>query len=145
MKRDIRFIVVHCTATTPDAKVQDIQRYWKETLKWKNPGYHYLIKRDGQIVQLQDEALIANGVKGNNHNSIHVSYIGGVDKDGKPKDNRTPQQLEAMFEKLVELSEKYPKAKIVGHRDFPGVKKACPSFDVRSWLASYEPDMDLAA
>lgn len=145
MKRDIRFIVVHCTATTPDAKVQDIQRYWKETLKWENPGYHYLIKRDGQIVQLQDEALIANGVKGNNHNSIHVSYIGGVDKDGKPKDNRTPQQLEAMFEKLVELSEKYPKAKIVGHRDFPGVKKACPSFDVRSWLASYEPDMDLAA
>lgn len=145
MKRDIRFIVVHCTATTTDAKVQDIQRYWKETLKWENPGYHYLIKRDGQIVQLQDEALIANGVKGNNHNSIHVSYIGGVDKDGKPKDNRTPQQLEAMFEKLVELSEKYPKAKIVGHRDFPGVKKACPSFDVRSWLASYEPDMDLAA
>lgn len=145
MKRDIKFIVVHCTATTPDAKVQDIQRYWKETLKWENPGYHYLIKRDGQIVQLQDEALIANGVKGNNHNSIHVSYIGGVDKDGKPKDNRTPQQLEAMFEKLVELSEKYPKAKIVGHRDFPGVKKACPSFDVRSWLASYEPDMDLAA
>lgn len=145
MKRDIRFIVVHCTATTPDAKVQDIQRYWKETLKWENPGYHYLIKRDGQIMQLQDEALIANGVKGNNHNSIHVSYIGGVDKDGKPKDNRTPQQLEAMFEKLVELSEKYPKAKIVGHRDFPGVKKACPSFDVRSWLESYEPDMDLAA
>ncbi len=145
MKRDIRFIVVHCTATTPDAKVQDIQRYWKETLKWEKPGYHYLIKRDGQIVQLQDDALIANGVKGNNHNSIHVSYIGGVDKDGRPKDNRTPQQLEAMFEKLVELSEKYPKAKIVGHRDFPGVKKACPSFDVRSWLASYEPDMDMAA
>lgn len=145
MKRDIKFIVVHCTATTPDAKVQDIQRYWKETLGWNDPGYHYLIKRDGQIVPLQDESKIANGVKGNNQNSIHVSYIGGVDRDGKPKDNRTTQQLESMFEKLVELSEKYPKAKIVGHRDFPGVKKACPSFDVRSWLAGYEPEIDLAA
>ncbi|TRU49813.1 MAG: N-acetylmuramoyl-L-alanine amidase [Microcystis aeruginosa Ma_QC_Ca_00000000_S207] len=145
MKRDIQFIVVHCTATTPDAKVQDIVRYWTQTLGWKNPGYHYLIKRDGQVVQLQDESKIANGVKGNNEHSIHVSYIGGVDREGKPKDNRTPQQQESMFEKLVELSEKYPKAKIVGHRDFPGVKKACPSFDVRSWLASYEPNMDQAA
>lgn len=145
MKRNIRFIVVHCTATTTDAKVQDIQRYWRETLKWSNPGYHYLIKRDGQILQLQDEAKIANGVKGNNLESIHVSYIGGVGKDGKPQDNRTPHQMEAMFEKLVELSEKYPKAKIVGHRDFPGVKKACPSFDVRKWLADYEPEIDLAA
>ena len=135
MKRNIQFIVVHCTASNPDAKVRDIQHYWEENLKWKNPGYHYLIKRDGQIVQLQDESLIANGVKGNNHNSIHLSYIGGIDKDGKPKDTRTSEQQEAMFEKLMELSEKYHKAKIVGHRDFPGVKKACPSFDVRSWLA----------
>lgn len=145
MKRDIKFIVVHCTATTPDAKIQDIQRYWKETLGWKNPGYHYLTKRNGQVIQLQDESKIANGVKGYNANSIHLSYIGGVDKDGKPKDNRTIEQKEAMFEKLVELSERYPKAQILGHCDFPGVRKACPSFDTRSWLANYEPDMDIAA
>ena len=25
----------------------------------------------------------------------------------------------------------YPKAKIQGHKDFPAVNKACPSFDVR--------------
>jgi len=27
----------------------------------------------------------------------------------------------------------YPKAKILGHRDLPGVRKACPCFDVRKW------------
>ena len=26
-------------------------------------------------------------------------------------------------------------AEILGHRDLPGVRKACPSFDVSSWLA----------
>jgi N-acetylmuramoyl-L-alanine amidase len=50
-----------------------------------------------------------------------------------------------MFDKIVELTERYPQAKVFGHRDFPGVKKACPSFDVRQWLSSYEPDMDMAA
>ena len=29
---------------------------------------------------------------------------------------------------LKEWLAKYPKARIRGHRDFPGVKKACPQF-----------------
>ena len=29
---------------------------------------------------------------------------------------------------------KYPKAKILGHRDFPNTKKTCPNFDVELWL-----------
>lgn len=139
--RNINYLVVHCTATQPEAKIKDIQRYWKEKLGWNNPGYHYLILRDGEVRQLQDENKIANGVKGYNHESVHISYIGGIDKEGKPVDNRTPEQRHAMFDKLVELSEKYPKAKILGHRDFPGVNKACPSFDVREWLKNYEPDL----
>ena len=32
------------------------------------------------------------------------------------------------------ILEKYPKSKIMGHNEFPGVKKACPSFDVRKWV-----------
>ena len=143
--RDIKYIVVHCTATPPDTKIENIQRYWKEHLGWKNPGYHFIIKRNGEIVRLQQENLIANGVAGNNRNSIHISYIGGVDKDNKPIDNRTDAQKHAMFNKLVALSEKYSNAIIKGHRDFPGVTKACPSFDVREWLQYYTPDLDIAA
>ena len=143
--RDIKYIVVHCTATPPDTKIENIKCYWKEHLGWKNPGYHFIIKRNGEIVRLQPEGLIANGVAGNNRYSIHISYIGGVDKDNKPFDNRTDAQKHAMFNKLVALSEKYPNAIIKGHRDFPGVTKACPSFDVREWLQNYIPDLDIAA
>jgi len=145
MKRLINYIVVHCTATQPETTIQQIQKYWREQKGWNNPGYHYIIKRNGEVVQLIDEDRIANGVKGFNAVSIHVSYIGGVDKNGKPSDNRTKEQEDAMFDKVVELSEKYPKAEIKGHRDFPDVHKACPSFDVKSWLKDYTPDLQEAA
>lgn len=143
--RTIKYLVLHCTATQPSASVEAIKNYWKTALGWKNPGYHYLIKRSGEIVQLQTEDKIANGVKGYNQHSIHISYIGGVDRDNKPKDNRTIEQEEAMFAKLVELTEKYPLAIIKGHRDFPGVIKACPSFDAKTWLRGYTPHFKQAA
>ncbi len=155
--RDIKFIVVHCTATPPETKIENIQRYWKEQLKWKNPGYHYIIKRNGEIVKITEEQNIANGVGGHNRYSIHISYIGGVNKEGKPLDNRTDAQIHALFNKLVALSEKYPNATILGHRDFSPDKdgdglieynewiKACPCFDVKEWLQNYTPDLDMAA
>jgi N-acetylmuramoyl-L-alanine amidase len=145
MKREIKYIVVHCTATPPETTIESIKRYWKEILRWKNPGYHYIIKRNGEIVKLHDESLVSNGVAGNNKHSVHISYIGGIDRDGKPTDNRTDAQKHTMFSKLVSLSEKYPNATILGHRDFPEVTKACPSFDVKTWLKNYTPDFDLAA
>src|SRR5262245_25638036 len=116
MQREIKYIVVHCTATAPGTKLENIRRYWKEQLGWQNPGYHYIIQRNGEIVCIYPEHLIANGVKGYNTQSIHISYIGGIDKNNKPVDNRTEEQKEALFNKLVALTEKYPRAKIMGHR-----------------------------
>ncbi|MND74232.1 N-acetylmuramoyl-L-alanine amidase [compost metagenome] len=132
--REIKYIVLHCTATQPNATVESIKNYWKNTLKWSNPGYHYLIGSDGFIHELLPEEKVSNGVAGYNLNSVHVSYIGGVDKTGAPKDTRTPQQLASMKSIVQRLKDKYPEAKTLGHRDFPRVKKACPSFDVSNWL-----------
>src|SRR5687767_2019571 len=101
MKREIKYIVIHCTATQPEAKISDIQAYWKNHLGWNNPGYHFIIKRDGDVIQLQKEDKIANGVQGVNKNSVHISYIGGIDKKGKPVDNRTKAQEDAMFDKII--------------------------------------------
>lgn len=132
--RKIDHIVIHCTATQPHATVEAIQRYWKEVMKWKSPGYHYIISANGGVKQLAAEAAITNGVAGYNSNSIHVSYVGGIDDKGQPKDTRTPQQLASLLTIVKRLKAKYPKAVIQGHRDFPNVHKACPSFDVKEWL-----------
>ena len=146
IKRIIKYIVVHCTATPTTTTVDSIKRYWKEVRKWGDtPGYHYIILRDGSIIQLLPENMNSYGVYAHNSECISIAYIGGIDKDGKPLDNRSPAQKHAMFNKIVELTEKYSDAEVKGHRDFEGVKKACPSFDVKKWLSEYEPDLDKAA
>jgi N-acetylmuramoyl-L-alanine amidase len=138
MKREIKYIVVHCTATQPNATIEAIKNYWRNNLGWKNNGYHYIIKRNGTIEKITPENQIANGVAGHNQNSIHLSYIGGVDANDKPLDNRTDAQKQAMFNLIMNLHARYPNAEIKGHRDFPKVQKACPSFDVKKWLQEYE-------
>jgi hypothetical protein len=143
--REIKYIVIHCTATPQTATVASIQRYWREVLKWKASGYHRICEPNGAIVRFAFDDVICNGVAGFNRNSLHVSYIGGVDAKGKPIDNRTATQKAALLSVVQEWAEKYPTAKIMGHRDFSrdlnreGIiqpsewAKACPSFDVKSW------------
>jgi N-acetylmuramoyl-L-alanine amidase len=144
--RNIKYIVVHCTATPTNTTLESIKQYWKEVRKWGDtPGYHYFIKRDGTIVQLLDEKKNSFGVFHHNPECISIAYLGGIDKDGKPIDNRSDSQKHAMFDKIVELTERYPGAEVLGHRDFPGVAKACPCFDVKEWLKNYEPDLGQAA
>jgi N-acetyl-anhydromuramyl-L-alanine amidase AmpD len=140
MTRNIRFIVLHCTATPQTTTIESIKRYWKEVKGWKQVGYHYIIEPNGNITKLAKEDEITNGVAGYNKESIHISYIGGIDTKGKALDNRTNEQVKSMFDLILELVVKYPKAEIRGHRDF--LKKGgpnhkdCPSFDVRSWIKS---------
>jgi N-acetylmuramoyl-L-alanine amidase len=95
--RKIDYIVIHCTATQPNATKESILNYWKNTLKWKSVGYHRLIDANGVIHELANFETITNGVKGFNSNSIHFSYIGGIDEKGKPKDTRTLKQKESLL------------------------------------------------
>ena len=132
--RKIERIFVHCTAGPQNQKVQTILDYWKKSLKWNSPGYHYIIQPDGKIVQLLDESKPSNGVAGYNSTSINVCYIGGVDNKGRAIDNRTEAQKNSLFNLLTYLKQQYPKAHIMGHRDIWGKdskkwKKWCPCFD----------------
>ena len=127
--RMINYIVIHCTATMPDAKVESIRRYWKEVLGWNAPGYHHIIDAAGVITDLLPHEKASNGVGGWNTQLINIAYIGGIDAEGKAKDTRTPQQKNALKELILKCKALYPHAKVQGHRDFPNVKKACPSFD----------------
>lgn len=122
--RTITHLVVHCTATAPTASVESIQRYWRTKLGWKSPGYHIIIDHRGVAHRLAPDTAVCNGVSGHNATSLHVSYIGGA-----AKDNRTFGQKSTLINVLQEWRKLYPNAKICGHRDFAGVKKACPQFD----------------
>lgn len=129
--RPIKYIVMHCTATNQDAKIDSIVRYWRKVLGWKNNGYHYIIDKNGNYTKITDLDKIANGVKGYNQYSIHISYIGGIDSKGNPIDNRTIAQKNTQLYLARDLKRKFPNAIIQGHRDFPNVKKACPCFNAK--------------
>lgn len=134
--RNIKRIFVHCTAGPQNQSIETIKKYWKNSLGWKNPGYHYIIKADGEIVQLLDESKVSNGVANYNNTSINVCYIGGVDKHGRPVDNRTDAQKASLIRILTELKSRYPNAEILGHREIWGQdpskwKKMCPCFSAK--------------
>ena len=72
-----------------------------------------------------------------------MAYIGGIDANGKPIDNRTEEQKKSLRTLIKLLHQKYPKAVVQGHRDFsPDLNhngkvdkweriKACPCFDAK--------------
>lgn len=130
--REIKYIVIHCTATLQNATVESIKNYWKNSLKWKSPGYHFIVEQNGNVTQLSELSKPTNGVAGYNANSIHISYIGGIDMNNKPTDNRTEEQKESLITLVKRMKLQFKNAKVQGHRDFPSVKKACPCFNAKT-------------
>lgn len=142
-KREIKYIVIHCAATPPSMDIgRERIKKWHLDRGFVDIGYHFIIKRDGSIDKGRDmdgDGLVIEETgahaRGVNSVSIGVCWVGGVmEKDKRTaEDNRTPEQLKTMKQLIGELAKQYPEAKIRGHRDFPGVSKSCPSFDVKNW------------
>ena len=130
----ITAITVHCSASPPkvyvDAKVID---RWHRSRGFAKVGYHYIIKRDGTIEKGRDETEVGAHVEGKNTGNLGVCLAGGVNAEGKAENNFTDDQFHALALLLQDLLKKYPKAEIKGHRDWPGVRKDCPCFDVKKW------------
>lgn len=129
--RQINKIIVHCTATPEGREVnaETIRRWHVQDNGWSDIGYHWVIELDGSLEEGRKEHRNGAHAKGHNSDSIGVVYVGGCDKDMKPKDTRTEAQKEELICILKDLKARYPKAEIIGHRDV--ANKACPSFDAK--------------
>jgi len=129
--RTIDEIIIHCAAT-PEHKSftsQDIKK-WHLARGFRSIGYHYVVLLDGTVEEGRPLAQAGAHCLGKNGWSIGICYIGGVDKKGKPKDTRTPEQKEALLSLCRKLLARFPSIiKISGHNQY--ANKACPSFDVR--------------
>lgn len=108
---------------------------------WKQIGYRDMILlAQGLVINMvrhnDDDIVdpweITNGVAGINDVSAHVVYVGGYDKNMKPKDTRTREQTESLKQYVRAFIARHPHIKVAGHNQFDN--KACPSFDVPSWL-----------
>jgi len=130
--RDIDYIVIHCSATMPsmDVPIERVKK-WHLQRGWSDIGYHYYITRDGKIHGGRNLSTIGAHVRGYNKNSIGICYEGGINESGEPEDNRTPEQKKSLLKVVEILKFVFSGAIAQGHRDFPNVNKACPSFDAK--------------
>lgn len=144
--RLIKRIFIHCSAGF--GNVESIKRHWK-SIGWKSVGYHRIIAEDGEVFQLATYDKVTNGVKYYNSSSIHICYIGGVDRNNVhiAKDTRTEAQKEALICEIenallyLKQFQSIEDVQILGHRDISEDKnlngkvdiseriKDCPSFD----------------
>ena len=114
--RTITEIIIHCTATRPDANctVESIRRYHK-SLGWHDIGYHYVVYPDGSV-----------------HAGRPVEEVGAhCPGDGRPVDTRTEAQCLTLLQLVQDLMEEHPITSIHGHNEF--ANRACPCFDVQQW------------
>ena len=128
--RTITLIVVHCSAVRPDQQSSAAQiDTWHRDRGFKlGIGYHYVVRRDGQVEPGRPEFLVGAHCLNHNAHSIGVCYEGGLNIRGQPADTRTEAQKQAMRQLLEELHRRYPRALIVGHRDLTH-DRDCPCFD----------------
>lgn len=132
--REIKEIYIHCTATQAksDIDIDWLRRLHTKERGWRDVGYHYLIKRSGEVQKGRDDAVVGAHVSGHNSKSIGIALAGGVDADLQPENNFTNEQFTALVSLLKELIKLYPGVVIRGHNEVSS--KACPSFDVQQWL-----------
>lgn len=147
--RPINEIIIHCSATPEgrDVSVEDI-RQWHVQRGFNDIGYHYVIYRDGSVHIGRPLWQVGAHCLGHNAHSVGICYIGGVEaRTLKPKDTRTNEQKVTLRKLIDELRLRFPKARVLGHRDTSPDKngngkieqwewlKDCPCFDAK---AEYE-------
>ena len=125
--RVITLLIIHCSAVKPDqtSSVAQIDT-WHRQRGWKfGIGYHYVVRRNGEIEHGRPEWMIGAHCLNHNAHSIGICYEGGLDARGQPDDTRTAEQKASLRRLLEDLHRRYPRALIVGHHDLDP-KKACP-------------------
>ena len=127
------YLVVHCSATKPsmDIGLREIKRWHVDDNGWRDVGYHYIIRRNGEVELGRSNRDTGAHAAGYNHKSISLCMVGGMAEDNSAENNFTAQQWTALLDLVKQIKVDYPEADIIGHNEIS--EKECPSFDVQKW------------
>jgi len=153
-RKSTKHIVLHCSATRANQPIDaKTIKGWHTTpvakggRGWSDIGYHYVIKRDGKLeAGRRPDTSVGSHVAGYNSSTLGICLVGGLSNaTGKPENNFTPEQWATLKGLVIELSGRFKKATILGHRDLSPDKdgdgvvephewlKMCPCFDAKDW------------
>lgn len=128
--RNIKKLVVHCTAS-PDYRDIGFKEIndWHKKRGWKSKsgiscGYHYIIRRNGEIERGRPDQEIGAHAYGTNSNSIGIVWVG--------TDKISPEQVKSLVSLLHLLMGKYDidVDDVLGHREAVETDKTCPNIDM---------------
>ena len=133
IRKSTEYIVIHCAATkaSMDIGLTEIRKWHVQDNGWRDVGYHYIIRRNGEVElgrSIRDTGAHAAGY---NHKSVSVCMVGGMAEDNSAENNFTAQQWTALLDLVKQLKSDYPDADVIGHNEIS--EKECPSFDVQKW------------
>jgi len=128
--------------------------YWRgrQNAALKAIGYHYVVARNGALFTGRHEDEPGAHAEGWNQPSLGICLV-GTDRYTEPQWRALHALVGGLCARLgipaepAALAEAAGKRRIIrpgvcGHRDLPGVAKACPGFDVAAWLAGGMAPLD---
>lgn len=104
------FIVIH-HAEASICTVQDIHKWHLEN-GWAGIGYHYFIRKNGEIYKGREDNWVGSHCLGHNTNSLGICFEGAYNVETMPQN-----QIDAGIELINYLKKKYNITKIYKHKD----------------------------
>ena len=117
-------------------QVAEIRRWHVEGNGWRDIGYHHLIGRRGERAPGRPETAIGAHVIGRNQGTIGICLIGGHGSSERDRfaDHFTQAQEKTLRDLIADIGSRTAIDIVAGHNQYAA--KACPGFQVPSWLAA---------
>lgn len=131
LQREVRLIVVHCSASRCNASLYPESPEGEQSgTNSRTSGFHFFIRRDGEVCPVRPIGKPGAHTPGFDLHSIGICYEGGRDAAGGPADTRTVWQKKSLDDLFYALQVSFPESVVRGHdrltaRLLPG----CPGFD----------------
>lgn len=135
-------IILHDSHTVPEVlTIEDVPR-WSQLAQdgalemgLLSIGYHFIIERDGSLVECRPLQCIGSHTPGHNMDSIGVCLVGGREQEVNiGVDNFTKEQRRMLCSLVLALEKTYPGIELKGHTEVQRYrdreKPNCPPIDM---------------
>ena len=129
-------IILHCSATPTkmDIGVKEIRDWHMNDNGWVDIGYHYVIRRNGEIEVGRPVYAVGAHCAGHNQRTIGICLIGGGVRG--EDNNFTEPQFKSLAKLIHDIEKTFDIEKIVGHCYY-NPNKSCPVFGVAKFKREY--------
>ena len=127
-------IVVHHSASTRDEPISTI-REWHLDHGWRDVGYHYYIRKSGEIEVGRMEHIQGAHARGMNDTSLGICVSGDFTKEAP-----TEEQITNLARLIMSITKRYdiPLHNVIGHEEV--VPTLCPAFSLEPIKNSIDPE-----